>query len=39
MWIDETPTEFADGYFQADIVRGTQITEPDSGPGGCVRSR
>ena len=33
-WIDEQPTQFADSYFKADMVRGTQITQEQSGPGG-----
>jgi GntR family transcriptional regulator len=34
MWIDDQPTQYADSYFKADMVRGTQITEENSGPGG-----
>jgi GntR family transcriptional regulator len=34
MWIDDQPTQFADSYFKADMVRGTQITQEQSGLGG-----
>lgn len=34
MHIDGVPTQYADSYFLTDMVRGTQITEQNSGPGG-----
>jgi len=34
MWIDDLPTQLADSYFKPDMVRGTLITQQETGPGG-----
>jgi len=34
MWADEVPMQLADSFFRTDMVKGTAITEEDSGPGG-----
>jgi GntR family transcriptional regulator len=36
MYADGVPVQFATSYIPADIAAGTQIAEPDSGPGGIM---
>ncbi|MGH7882838.1 MAG: GntR family transcriptional regulator [Candidatus Dormibacteraceae bacterium] len=33
-WVEDTPTQIADSYYQLDTVQGTRIQEVDTGPGG-----
>ena len=32
--VDGKPNQLADSYYELDVVRGTRIMEPDTGPGG-----
>ncbi len=33
-WIEQTPTQLADSYYELETVAGTRIREEDTGPGG-----
>lgn len=34
IWLDGNPTQLADSYYLANVVRGTPVTEVETGPGG-----
>lgn len=34
IWLEGAPTQLADSYYLLDVVRGTPITEGETGPGG-----
>ncbi|MBT2208698.1 MULTISPECIES: GntR family transcriptional regulator [Actinomadura] len=36
-WIDGNPSQLADSYYLLDLVKGTRITEENTGPGGGYR--
>jgi GntR family transcriptional regulator len=36
-WIDDNPSQLADSYYLLDLVKGTRITEENTGPGGGYR--
>lgn len=36
-WIDDNPSQLANSYYLLDLVKGTRITEENTGPGGGYR--
>lgn len=35
IWLEGMPTQLGDSFYLADVVRGTPVTQEDTGPGGC----